>query len=403
MKALDTTIGFLRVVLKAADIQGARGQLDIFADRLLRATSEPTLSVAIESLLRAVNASSDKMHPPAVAAMVQIAGSVDGPRVLRWLRDQTKLATMLAATYDEEVVKEALAEIKLPDTSAVGAAVRRQPYAISLKAVCETPLTHGADTKAGNAMLFRRITVLATNGSVMSLPYYSGNAVRGQVRDLLADHLVTSLGLPADRSKPALALWLFYMLYSGGILEAASKVSKELKNQMGKSGAIRAEGIRLFRDKLPTLSLLGCALGDRVLPGHVQVADLRPVCAEWGTGTTPVAELLTWEFLTRREDYEGHEEHHGMIATTEVLRAGAELEGGIDMDAAIPKIERSALGLGLKLLAERGMLGGQNRRGLGRVKLAVEHAPDATMYETWLSEHKDETLEYLREIGGLAT
>jgi hypothetical protein len=394
-----TTVEFLRDVLSAAKIDGSRGRLDIFADRLVKAASEPTLAGAMESLMRSVNASADKMFPPAAAAMMRLAASPDAPRVLRWLREQAKLVTMLAATNDAALVAEALAEVQLPEAGKAGAAAVRQPYAVQIRATCETPLAHGADGKAGNATLFRRIDVLATNGAHMVLPYYSGNAVRGQMRDLLADHLLTSLGLPADRSKPAVALWFFYALYSGGALEEKSDATKALKKQLGDNGAIRSDGIRVFRDMLPGLSLLGCALGNRVLPGHVQFADLRPVCAEWGTGKTPVAELLTWEFLTRREDHEDHAEHHGMIANTEVLRAGAELEGGVDMDASMPEIERSALGCGLKLLAARGMLGAENRRGFGRLRFDIQGAPDAAPYEAWLAEHKPAIIDYLDKIG----
>jgi hypothetical protein len=392
-------IEFLRDVLSAAQIEGSRGRLDIFADRLVKAASAPTLAGAMESLMRAVNASADKMFPPASAAMMRLAASPDAPRVLRWIREQAKLVTMLAATNDTALVADALAEVQLPDAGQTGAAAVRQPYAIQIRATCEAPLAHGADGKAGNATLFRRIDVLATNGAHMSLPYYSGNAVRGQMRDLLGDHFLTALGLPADRSKPAVALWFFYALYSGGALEERSDALKALKKQMGDNGAIRADGIRAFRDNLPALSLLGCALGNRVLPGHVQFADLRPVCREWGQGETSVAELMTWEFLTRREDHEDHAEHHGMIANTECLRAGAALEGGVDIDSCMPEIERSALGCGLTLLQKRGMLGAENRRGLGRVRLEITGAPDPAPYEAWLAEHKADVLDYLDKIG----
>jgi hypothetical protein len=222
------------------------------------------------------------------------------------------------------------------------------------------------------------------------------------MRDLLADHFLTSLGLSADRSKPAVALWFFYALYCGGALEEKSDATKALARNLGDHGAVRSDGVRAFRDHLPALSLLGCALGNRVLPGHVQVGDLRPECREWGQGDTPVAELLTWEFLTRREDHEDHEEHHGMIANTECLRSGTLLEGGVDVDAAMPALERSALGCGLGLLARRGLLGAENRRGLGRVRFELANAPDGEPYESWLAEHKGQVLDFLVEIGACA-
>src|SRR5690606_6982356 len=122
-------------------------------------------------------------------------------------------------------------------------------------------------------------------------------------------------------------------------LDENSDATKALKKELGDHGAIRATGIRDFRTMFPALSLLGCALGNRVLPGHCQFGDLRPICYEWGTGERPVAEMMTWEYLTRREDHEDHMVHHGMIANTECLRAGAELEGGVDYDHATPELE----------------------------------------------------------------
>lgn len=399
--SVQTTVEFLSAVLSASDMQGSRGRLDTFADRLVKAASEPTLAAAMEHLLRAVNASTDAIYPPLGARMLAVANSADGPRILRWWREQAKLATLLAGTRDQAVVQEALKDLVLPAADSHGAAAARGSYRIGLRVTCETPLAHGADRKAGNATLFRRMDVLEEGGT-LSLPYYAGNALRGQVRDLIADHLLASLGLSVSRNKPAVALWFFYALYSGGALEENSEASKALKKQLGDHGAIRAMGIREFREMLPALSLLGCALGNRALSGHCQFADLRPICYEWGTGERPIAEMMSWEYLTRREDHEDHLVHHGMIATTEVLRAGAELEGGIDHDDAIADLERAALGRGVLLLRERGMLGAENRRGLGRVVIDAQNVPDPAPYDAFLAERKADILRYLESIGALA-
>jgi hypothetical protein len=110
---------------------------------------------------------------------------------------------------------------------------------------------------------------------------------------------------------------------------------------------------------------------------------------------------MEWTFLTRREDHEDHEEHHGMIATTECLRAGTSLLGGIDIDTHASDLEKSALGLGLALWQKRAMLGGENRRGLGRAVITIDGAPDPTMYHEWLAANKDNVLAYLTKIGAL--
>jgi hypothetical protein len=401
MSSVRKTVDFLKSAWVSSQIDGSRNKVDIFTDRLTKALSEPTLALAMEQLMRSVNTSAERFHPLTATEMVRLASSADGPRLHRWLREQTKMVVMMVLVKDDAVLDEVLAEIKLPDGELSGSAVPRQPYAIQIRAKCETPLSHGSDSKAGNATLFRRIAVLATNGNVLELPYYSGNALRGQMRDLLADHFVSSIGLQPDRSKPAVALWFFYALYCGGALEEKSAAMKAIRKELGDHGAVRSDGIREFRQHLPALSLLGCALGNRVLPGHVQFADLRPVCVEWGTGNQPIAEMMSWEFLTRREDHEDHEEHHGMIANTEVLRTGVELEGGIDMDSAMPEMEKSALGCGLRLLAKRGMLGAENRRGLGRVNMGIEGIPDESVYLDYLATERENIVEYLRQIAAL--
>lgn len=396
----QTTIEFLSAVLSSANMGGARGRLDTFADRLVKAASEPTLPLALEHLLRTVSASGDDIHPPLAARMIRTASGPDGPRILRWWREQAKLVTLLAATRDQKLVADTLDAVELPAAAISGVAVARGAYPITLHATCETPLAHGSDGKAGNATIFRRMQVLVDGGSIL-LPYYAGNAIRGQMRDLLADHFLSSIGLTADRTRPAISMWLFYALYSGGALEENSDATKALRKELGDHGAIRATGIREFRTMLPALSLLGCALGNRILPGHCQVADLRPVCREWGTGDRPVAELMTWEYLTRREDHEEHVEHHGMIANTEIMRAGAVLEGGIDHDDAIAALELAALGRGIALLAERGRIGAENRRGMGKVAFDISGAPDPEPYDAFLRERRVEILEYLASVGAL--
>lgn len=70
-----TTIEFLSAALAASDMGGARGRLDTFADRLVKAASEPTLAAAMEHLLRAVNASADAIHPPLAARMLAVANA----------------------------------------------------------------------------------------------------------------------------------------------------------------------------------------------------------------------------------------------------------------------------------------------------------------------------------------
>jgi hypothetical protein len=390
---LATTIAFLRAAYRGADLPAGRAFGDVYADRLQRAVTEPTLALAAEHLLRALHVSAEAVADETLTRLLTVASGSDASAVLSWLRGHTRLAAMLASVRDDHAVADALAEIALDGQAAAdpGVALPAGAYAIPLRATCLSPLAHGADGKAGNATLFRRMHVLSTTHQTLVLPYYGGNAVRGQMRDLLADHFLSTLGLTP-------ALWFFYALYSGGALEERSAALSAITKQLGDHGALRTQGLREFRRRVVPLSLLGCALGNRVLPGRVQVGDLRPACREWGGSEQPVATLMTWEYLTRREDYENHAENHSMIANTECLKPGVILHGGIDVDSAATPIERACLGLGIQLLAKAGRLGAENRRGLGRVVIEATNAPDPQPYLDMLVQDEQLIRDYLASV-----
>ena len=400
---LTITLEFLRAVYLAADLEGSRSKKDIFGDRLMRAAAEPTLEKFCEAILRLARVDSARFHSDFFQAVLPVVVSPDAPRVLAWLQASNKLATaILTIQTGGQAFADAINAIQLPEASAMSDHANvRTSFDVGMQVRLLAPLGHGSDNKAGNATLFRRIKVRGVGGSILDLPYYSGNALRGQMRDLLADHFTEAMGLAVSRATPAFRLWFFYSIYSGGALEEKSDATKAVIKATGDNGATKCDGIRTFREMLPGMSLLGCALGNRILPGRVQFSDLRPQCAEWGNGTGPASELMTWEFLTRREDCENHEEHHGMIANTEVLRTGTVLDGGVDMDHSTRSIEKSALGMGLKLMQERGFLGAENRRGFGKCEVEITGAPDPEEYLTHLRENREAILAYLQEVNAL--
>ena len=90
-----------------------------------------------------------------------------------------------------------------------------------------------------------------------------------------------------------------------------------------------------------------------------------------------------------------------MIANTEVLRAGTELEGGIDVDTVMTSIERSVLGKGIELLQAHGFLGASSRRGFGKCVMEFSNVPGAEEYETLLKDKGSEITAYLKDIDAL--
>lgn len=397
---------FGSTVYRSAQLKASRSRLDVFSDRVRQAATEPALLAFGQRLCDLMDVQIDAMATQAVLHFIEASSATRAPGLLRWIRDNHTLYAVLCAAHWEDADK-AMEQLVIPDVEATpDEALSRRPYHIGIRAKCLTPLSHGGDGKAGNATLFRRMSVLGKNGTIMDLPYYAGNAIRGQMRDLLADHFTEALGLTVRRDRPPYELWFFHTLYAGGALEEGSAATKALARELGDHGAIRSDGVREFRDTLPHLSLFGGAMGNRVLHGHMEVGDWRPVCREWGNGgEASVSELSEWLFLTRREDHEDHakDDHHGMIAMTEVLKAGTLLEGGIDYDhrAHISDLSRSALGLGLRLLQDHGWIGAQNRADLGMVEITLENAPDPAPYEAYLRENREGILDYLERIGAI--
>ena len=406
-KEMKVSVNMLYAIVEGSQIRSGRNRLDVFSDRIRQAGTEPTLLAFAERLQQLMDTPPTGFNLDFVREFVAVCGQPESAAILNWMREYPRIAAMVAGIKDRAQREETAAQIEITPATATkaGTIPERRPFDIGLRVTCLSPLAHGADAKAGNATLFRRMTAITSTGQTISLPFYAGNALRGQVRDLLADHLLLSLGLLPRRDQPPCALWFFHTIYAGGALEENSAATKALNALFGKAqGALRTDGLREFRDMLPAVSALGCALGNRVLCGRAQFGDLCPQCAQWGTGDADVASLMEWTYLTRREDYEGRsnqDEHTGMIATTETLKAGVVLDGGVDIDLHCQPVERAAIARGLLLLQERGRIGAENRRDLGSVEIEFTGMPVPDAYDQFLVDNKARILEFLGKIGAV--
>lgn len=403
---LRKTLVFLKDVKIASNIKVGRHFDDFFTSRIVQACTESTLLSAMERLLKLVNADNSKIFKANINGMIEAASSSEAYSILNWMRNFPRVASMVTSIKTKEEFEAAIDLINESMERIEDDVDVLHPYSanfdVNIKAECLSPLSHGADGKAGNATLFRRRQVITEKGRTLTLPFYAGNAIRGQIRDLLADHFLSSLGYIPRKDTPPCNLWFFHALYAGGVLEEASKVTENIEKELGKHGSVRTDGLRRMRDMIPPISLLGSALGNKIVPGRIAVADLRPVCKEWGfLESANAAQLTDWEYLTRRDDHEGRtseDQHNGMIAMSEVLRTGTCLVGGIDIDTHASDIDKACLGMGLKLLKEKGKLGAENRRGFGNIAFEIENIPDARPYEEFLEKNRDEIRKYLFEI-----
>lgn len=407
MYAVPPVFNYMRRLKFTARISGGK---DFFRSRLIQAASKPTILKMQEHLQKALDSNIDFIGPDISVPFMASATWPDADAVLRWIRQYPGMAAMIIALKDETEYLEALGLIDLGeiDRAEPGCAPRRGLFEIQISVLLTSPLSHGSDQKAGNATLFRRQQVLSTTGQILELPFYAGNALRGRMRDLLSDHFLRALDITQNRAKPPVALWFFSVLYDGGhpqsIKDSAvlKKLFTQLFGHIGDNGAVRSDGIYQAREMMPHLSALGCTLGNRFIPGRFNFGDLRPRCQEWGyEDYPPISALLDWSFLTRREDHEGHTENHSMIATTEVLVAGTELDGGADISSHASPMDRAVIAKGLQLLREHS-LGASCRMGFG--KCTMELPPlDASIYDAFLIERKQDIIDYLDSIGALDT
>jgi|GEM_PF-1619373 len=404
---LNNLLGITRAIAGASRIKSSRTFTELLSSRITQAATETALASFAEKLMKSMNVDTGFVSREMLAPFLSSCSAPDAKAVQAWVRSNPNTLAIMALTKDDETRIKMVSAITVeesPDLGGVAPPTRDCDIPIMVR--CSSPFAHGGDQKSGNATLFRRMDVISTNNAVLRLPYYAGNAFRGQLRDTMADQFLKGIGLTPDMAKPPVKLWFFHALYAGGALQETSKATKSIEKELGANGAIRADGIRKFRDMVPHLSLLGAAMGNRILAGRISVADFRPHCKQWGNGEVDAAQLMEWTFLTRREDHEEHAdgEHSGMIATTEALRAGVEMTGGIDLSSKMLNIQASALAHGLSGMQERAWLGANNNRGFGRVELEFGGCfadIDADLYPLYLAENKEAILDYLAEVGAI--
>lgn len=273
---LLTIFAVLRFIYNHSKITGKRNGSEFFADRIVQAATEKTLLAFAERLSKLVDADIGSIWESRGVEFLRISGTQDAAKVYQWIRLYPRIVAMISALPRMEQVEEAIESIEIESVKEDGCAIPQGKYEIPIEITTLSPLAHGADIKAGNATLFRRMQVLSDTGATLSLPFYSGNALRGQMRDLLADDFLRAIDIKPSRTNPPIALWFFHTIYAGGALEENSDAAKAFGKLLGTNGAIKAEGIYQFRDTLPMISALGCSIGNRIIEGRANFGDFRP-------------------------------------------------------------------------------------------------------------------------------
>ena len=122
----------------------------------------------------------------------------------------------------------------------------------------KSPLSHISES-IGTTSYLSQEPILQPDGTSTEVFCYSGNAWRGQLRDLAAMHMLDEIGLKVSRDS-------FHLLFSGGKIGGDQKVD--------------IENIKKIRESIPMLALFGGGIGNTIMPGLMRVGNCYPVCLE---------------------------------------------------------------------------------------------------------------------------
>ena len=246
-----------------------------------------------------------------------------------------------------------------------------------------SPLSHIGESISTTSYLVQE-PVLQPDNTIEEVFCYSGNAWRGQLRDLCAGYMLDKLG------GVRVPLETFHLLFAGG--------------KIGGDQVVDIEKARTMRRAVPMLSLFGGGMGNQIMPGKLRVSNSYPVCEEarrlLPKDLRQQAEGLSYRGLTFEKSFtrmdDTRNEHilprlsapdlallesdgkrktapddvsTQMRMTCELVIAGVRLFSEIEA-LNVTDVELGCLVSALHRFAVSPHIGGQANRGHGRVALA---------------------------------
>lgn len=256
-----------------------------------------------------------------------------------------------------------------------------------LQATLKSPLVHTEETNSNIATIYREKVYL--NNKIYEIPAVHGNSIRGLLRNIGAEHFLTSIEMEFN----TVPTNLFHILFSGGALEKM-KVFVDISEK------------KEFRKYLPYLSIFGAAVGDEMIEGKLIVTSAIPRCKELNTGESSIYDLTQIIRYTRHDDRkmvigDKHLADHQntpyqMFYDIETLCAGTVLD--FEFILKCPSdLEQGAFENILKLFKEQPFIGGKSAVGHGRIEFDVELDQNKIdNYNIFLKNNKDDIKQYLK-------
>lgn len=261
----------------------------------------------------------------------------------------------------------------------------------------QTPISHGSDEDFGMEQRLRTIEMtVRENGELYheDIPVVSGNSLRGQLRDLLAEDF---LGRISDDEDPVeLGDSLSNAFWAGGSLQRTAGPGK-LNRRM----------LNGIREHIPPLSLLGTALSDQMLEGRLNMGMLTPIATETASYTGRESDHSVFEFVdetfyTRMDDRVGgrqeDEDTQQMKYTVQILTPGTRFDHWMALEGATD-VERACLGHAMDLFEASPHVGGQKAVGHGRVSFEYDEGlPDPAPYVEFVEDNRDEIRAFVEDL-----
>lgn len=272
----------------------------------------------------------------------------------------------------------------------------------------KSSLSHIGET-VGTDSLLRTERIIQKDGSVEDVFVYSGNAIRGALRDCGVLYFIKHLDIAQ------MPLQTFYFMFSGGTLESGSGLDID-------------EALKL-RKLVPLMSVFGGAWGNQILSGKLRMGKMYPLCKECERVLPEQYHdrlVESWRLWTAEEEYTRTDdaknvEYRGLIesddlkalttkkkegkAKAQQMRYAVQVMCAGSMfwhEIHLMNVNELELGAFVSTLEEFSIdprLGGKSSVGFGRCVMEYDRATVGAVYnfDEQCQQAKDKYDEYLKE------
>lgn len=166
------------------------------------------------------------------------------------------------------------------------------------------PLSHIGESESTQSFL--NTTTVVNDGVPEEVFVYTGNAIRGQLRDCGARYLLNKLNIKVP-------LKAFHLLFSGG--------------SIGGTQSLDIDQARIIRKALPFVSLFGGGVGNQILDGKLKQTFAYPICKETNGILPSYVEKseYSWRHFTNIIEFSRKDDEKNINLSEQFLIGGEEL------------------------------------------------------------------------------